>query len=116
MLAPLPINLLQAPPEIAETLDQWGIRKFGELAALPPLGIAARMGHEGTRLWQLARGEYDRLLHAALDPLRFAEELELEDTVESAGAAVLHSFPHAARHLRPFEPVFPARPLRSGSA
>lgn len=81
-LAPLPINLLQAPPEIAETLDQWGIRKFGELAALPPLGIAARMGHEGTRLWQLARGEYDRLLHASLDPLRFAEELELEDTVE----------------------------------
>jgi protein ImuB len=33
-------------------------------------------------LWQLARGEYDRLLHSARDPLRFAEDLELEDTIE----------------------------------
>jgi protein ImuB len=82
ILAPLSVNLLQAPPEIAETFDQWGIRKFGELAALPPLGISARLGNEGIRLWQLARGEYDRLLHSARDPLRFAEELELDDTVE----------------------------------
>lgn len=77
-LAPLPVNLLEAPPAIAETLDQWGIRKFGEFAALPPLGVAARLGNEGVRLWQLARGEWDRLLHAARDPLRFAEEIEPE--------------------------------------
>ncbi len=82
VLAPLSVHLLQAPPSIAETLDQWGIRKFGELAALPPLGISARLGNEGLRLWQLARGEYDRLLHASRDPLRFAQELELEDTVD----------------------------------
>ena len=81
-LAPLPINLLQAPPEIAETFDQWGIRTFGELAALPPLGVAARLGNEGTRLWQLARGEWDRLLNSARDPLRFSEELELDYPVE----------------------------------
>ena len=81
-LAPLPVNLLQAAPEIAETFEQWGIRKFGELAALPPLGITARLGNEGLRLWQLARGETDRLLHAARDPLRFVEELELEYPVE----------------------------------
>ncbi len=82
VLAGLPINLLQAPPEIAETFDQWGIRTFGELAALPPLGVTARLGNEGVRLWQLARGEWDRLLNSARDPLRFAEELELEDSVE----------------------------------
>jgi len=81
-LAPLPINLLQAPPGIAETFDQWGIRTFGELAALPPLGIAARLGSEGTRLWQLARGEWERLLNAARDPLRFSEEMELEYPVD----------------------------------
>jgi protein ImuB len=81
-LATLPINLLQAPPEIAETLDQWGIRKFGELAALPPLGVSARLGNEGIRLWQLARGEWERLLHSARDPLHFAEELELEHPVD----------------------------------
>ena len=82
ILAPLPVNLLQASPEMAETLDQWGIRKFGELAALPPLGVAARLGNEGVRLWQLAKGEWDRLLHAARDPLRFAEKLELEYPVD----------------------------------
>jgi protein ImuB len=81
-LAPLPVNLLQAPAEIAETFDQWGIRTFGELAALPPLGVAARLGQEGTRLWQLARGEWERLLNSARDPLRFSEELELEYPVE----------------------------------
>ncbi len=82
VLAPLPINLLQAPPELAETFDQWGIRRFGELAALPPLGISARLGNEGIRLWQLARGEWDRLLNTTRDPLHFAEELELEDAVD----------------------------------
>ncbi len=81
-LMPLSVHLLQAPPLIAETLDQWGIRTLGELAALPPLGVAARLGNEGVRLWQLARGEFDRLLNTARDPLHFAEELELEDTVE----------------------------------
>lgn len=82
ILAPLPVNLLQASPEIAETFDQWGIRQFGELAALPPLGVASRLGNEGVRLWQLARGEWDRLLHSARDPLRFFEELELEYPVD----------------------------------
>jgi protein ImuB len=82
ILAPLSIHLLQAPPEIAETFDQWGIRRFGELAALPPLGISARLGNEGMRLWQLARGEWDRLLNTTRDPLHFAEELELEDAVD----------------------------------
>jgi protein ImuB len=81
-LAPLSVNLLQAPPDIAETLDQWGIRKFGELAALPPLGVSAPLGNAGMRLWQLARGEWERLLHTACDPLHFAEELELEHPVE----------------------------------
>jgi protein ImuB len=81
-LAPLPVNLLRAPAEVAETFDQWGIRTFGELAALPPLGVAARLGQEGTRLWQLARGEWDRLLNSTRDPLRFSEELELEYPVE----------------------------------
>lgn len=82
VLGPLPVNLLEATPDIAETLDQWGIRRFGELAALPPLGVAARLGNEGIRLWQLARGEGRRLLNPERDPLRFAEELELEYPVD----------------------------------
>ncbi len=42
---------------LLETLERWGIRRFQDLAALPPLGIAERLGPEGLRLRELARGE-----------------------------------------------------------
>ena len=36
-LGPLPVALLAPSPELLETLERWGIRRFKELAALPPL-------------------------------------------------------------------------------
>ncbi len=81
-LAPLPLNLLSGSPDIAETLEQWGIRTFGELGALPDLGVAARLGAEGVHLQKLARGDGDRPLRPTQDPFRFEEELELEYPVE----------------------------------
>lgn len=81
-LAPLPVNLLMAAPEICATLDQWGIRTLGELAQLPPLGLSARLGQEGLRLWQLARGESSRPLRPAPETLQFREHLELEHPVD----------------------------------
>ncbi len=80
-LAPLPLNLLGGSPQAAETLDIWGIRTFGEFAALPPLGVAARLGKEGVLLQRLARGEGYRRLRLIEDALRFADEIELEDPV-----------------------------------
>jgi len=56
-LAPLPVKLLGPSPELQETLERWGIRRFDDLAALPPLGIAERLGPEGLHLRRLARGE-----------------------------------------------------------
>ena len=81
-LATLPVTLLDPSLDLLETLERWGIRRFHELAALPPLGIAERLGPEGLRLRQLARGEVERKLRAIEDPLCFEEELELEDPVE----------------------------------
>ena len=49
-LGPLPLRQLGPSRELAETLERWGIRRFQELAALPPLGIAERLGPEGLRL------------------------------------------------------------------
>ena len=83
VLSPLPVNLLRASPEIAELLHLWGIRTFGEFAALPPLGVAARLGEEGVHLQRLARGDGYRQLHPLVDPLEFEEEMELEHPVES---------------------------------
>jgi protein ImuB len=82
VLAPLPVNLLRGSPETAELLHLWGIRTFGELAALPPLGVAARLGEEGVHLQRLARGEGYRQLQPIVDPLEFEDEMELEYPVE----------------------------------
>jgi protein ImuB len=82
ILARLPLNLLPGSPETAELLDAWGIRTLGELAALPSLGVAARLGPEGTCLQRLAQGRAGRQLRPIEDPLRFEEELELDDSVE----------------------------------
>jgi protein ImuB len=81
-LAPLPVSLLAPTPELQETLDRWGIRRFRDLAALPPLGIAERLGPEGLRLRELARGEVERKLLPLTDPLRFEDAIELDYPVE----------------------------------
>lgn len=81
-LAPLPLNLLGGSSQTAETLYVWGIRTFGEFAALPPMGVAARLGKEGVELQRLARGEGYRRLRLLEDELHFEDEIELDDPVE----------------------------------
>lgn len=61
----LPIEILAAAlasapqerfHEILTTLQSWGVRTFGQLAALPAAGISERLGPEGARLQKLAMG------------------------------------------------------------
>jgi len=79
--AGLPIALLDAPEEIALTLALWGIRTFGEFAALPADGVAERLGEEGARLHRLARGAGERPLAPANPAPPFEESLDLETPV-----------------------------------
>jgi protein ImuB len=65
-----------------ETLERWGIRSFHQMGALPPLGIAERLGNEGQRLRELARGEAERKLLPIPEPLTFEDEIELEYPVD----------------------------------
>jgi protein ImuB len=81
VLASLPPYLLGGSPEFARTLNLWGIRTFGEFANLPPLGVAARLGEEGTHIQQMARGTSHRQLRLRVDLLVFREERELEDSL-----------------------------------
>jgi protein ImuB len=81
-LGPLPLAGLAPSPELLETLERWGIRRFRDLAALPPLGIAERLGPEGLRLRELARGEAERKLVPLDPPLEFEDQIELEYPVE----------------------------------
>jgi protein ImuB len=81
-LGTLPLALLAPAPELLEILDRWGIRRFQEMAALPPLGIAERLGQEGLKLRELARGEAERKLRRLEEPLCFEDAIELEYPVE----------------------------------
>lgn len=81
-LARLPLSLLAPSPELQETLQRWGIRRFQDLAALPPLGIAERLGAEGLRLRELASGGTVRKLAPLAEPPRFEDEIELEYPVD----------------------------------
>jgi len=81
-LGSLPLTLLDTTPEMLETLDRWGIRRFRDLAALPELGLAERLGPEGLRLHKLASGAGGRPLAPVEEPLHFAEDVELEYPVE----------------------------------
>ena len=81
-LGSLPLTLLGTTPEMLGTLERWGIRRFRDLAALPELGLAERLGPEGLRLHKLARGAGDRPLVPVADPVHFEEEAELEYAVE----------------------------------
>lgn len=81
-LGSLPLALLSPSRQLAETLERWGIRRFRDLAALPARSLVERLGPEGLRLHELARGTHDRPLVPVEAPLVFAEDLELEDPVD----------------------------------
>ena len=80
-LAPLPLHLLGCPAEIGGVLDVWGIRTFGQFAQLPPIGIAARLGEEGTYWQQQAQGAVRRQLRVFHEPARFYKELDLDEAI-----------------------------------
>jgi protein ImuB len=124
------------------TLRRWGLRTLGELAALPPDDVAARLGQEGVEWQRLARGEDPRPLVPAVPEERFEQALDLEWPIEGLeplsfvfarlmeplevhlarrdrGAAVLHVRLHLvtkavhARSLQLPAPMRDARALRT---
>jgi protein ImuB len=60
------------------TLERWGIRHLNALAALPEIALSERLGQEGLRLQQLARGADSRMLIPVEAPAVFEEAVELE--------------------------------------
>jgi protein ImuB len=67
--------------DLLETLNRWGIRDLRALAALPEVALSERLGQEGLRLQQLARGAASRALVPIEEPLVFEEAIELEHAI-----------------------------------
>jgi protein ImuB len=66
---------------LLQTLDRWGIRDLSALAALPKIALSERLGQEGVRLQQLARGSASRTLVPVEAPTVFEEAIELEHPI-----------------------------------
>jgi protein ImuB len=81
-LASLPIAVLDPTETQAETFALWGIQTLGMLVDLPEKELIARMGQDGKRLRQLARGERPHFFQPVEPPFTLAEKMELDSPVE----------------------------------
>jgi protein ImuB len=61
---------------------RWGLRTLGELAALPPAGLSARLGRQGLSWQALARGDDIRPLVPDAAEERFESFMDLEWPIE----------------------------------
>jgi protein ImuB len=80
-LGDLPVAALNLSLEMHETLERWGVRTCAALAALPVAQLSERLGREGVRLQELARGANPRALIPAQAASQFEEALELDSSV-----------------------------------
>jgi protein ImuB len=81
-LGALPVGVLTTETETLDILERWGVETLQALAALPILQLSERLGQEGVRLSELARGVRQRSLVLAQPSCNFVEEMELDDAVE----------------------------------
>ncbi|PYX36679.1 MAG: hypothetical protein DMG81_15645 [Acidobacteria bacterium] len=71
-------NLSEEAARLLETFDLWGVRNLRALCALPEIALSERLGQNGVRLQQLARGAIRRTLVPVEPPLIFEEAAELD--------------------------------------
>jgi len=90
-LAPLPIRLLPAP-ELEGRFALFGLRRIGDLAALPRSAVVSRFGTLGGELHDLARGLDGRPLRPRRPIERLRAEAELDPPVDQLDSLrfVLH--------------------------
>lgn len=82
ILGQLPLSLMGPPSELLETLHRWGVHTCGEFAALPEIAVIERLGQEGKRWHQLARGSDLRSLIPQDFPSQFEESMDLDFPVD----------------------------------
>jgi protein ImuB len=82
VLATLPLAVLDLSEQHAETFALWGIRTLGMLAALPEKELTSRIGQEGKRLRQLARGDLPHLFQPIEPHFALEEQMDLDTPVE----------------------------------
>src|SRR4051794_28872125 len=80
-LAPLPLTLLPLERARYEELEELGVKTIGQLAGLPGSAVAERLGPDGRRAWNLARGEQDQKVAPRRPATAIHETLEFPEAV-----------------------------------
>ena len=82
-LKDLPLTAFGLTGEQLDTFQAWGVRSAGDLAALLPADLVARLGQEGHRLHRLACGEEEHLLLPAETAFTLEEHLAFDAPVDN---------------------------------
>lgn len=80
-LAPLPLDLVDPPPDFRAILALWGVSTLGDFAALPRDELAERLGPGAPELWDRARGRSRRLLRLFRPSREYAREADFEEEI-----------------------------------
>jgi protein ImuB len=80
-LSPLPLTLLPLDEERSAELESLGLRSIGQLASLPGAAVAERLGPEGRRAWDLARGGGKTRVRPRRPPAELVERIEFPEAV-----------------------------------
>ncbi|HSL63846.1 MAG TPA: hypothetical protein VK874_04240 [Gaiellaceae bacterium] len=80
-LAPLSLELLPLPEREQAQLRELGVKRLGQLAALPGGAVAERLGPDGRQAWQLARGGRRGRVRGRRPPAEIVEALEFPEAV-----------------------------------
>jgi protein ImuB len=85
-LATARLEMLELPDDLRTTLARWGLTTLGELAALPRMGLADRLGPAGLRAHDLARGRDLEPFRPYVPPPFWEEALGLEWEIDTLPA------------------------------
>jgi protein ImuB len=77
-LGKVSLERVPIPETLLEVFKRWGLHTLEDIACLPPLGLAERLGDEGLRLYNLALGRTDRPLRLARFAVNYRERMEVE--------------------------------------
>ena len=80
-LEPLPLDLLSLTPERRRELSDLGIKRLGELARLPAMSVADRLGPDGEEAWRIVSGDERGRVEPRRPPSEITEELEFPEAV-----------------------------------
>jgi len=86
VLAPLPLALLDADPDVVATLAAAGVTTFGQACALPRAALARRVGADFVALLDRVRGRVPDPRPPFVPPPRYTGKIDLPAPVESAEA------------------------------